>query len=181
MPVRNSFPVARMAVCSLFVALTAICAQIIIPIGAVPVSLSLLPVLLCGALLSPTEAAASMTVYMVLGLVGVPVFAGFTGGPAALFGVTGGYILGYLPCAAVIALALHGGGKPWWMRALAMAAGILLCYTLGTAWFMRLTGRTAAESLGICVLPFLPFDAIKIALAVVLSARLERPLKRFCG
>lgn len=174
---RNEKTVYSLALCGLFAAVTAICAQIIIPIGPVPVSLSLLPVLLCGALLSPGESAAAMGVYLALGLAGLPVFGGASGGPGVLFGVTGGYLLGYLPCALLISLMVRPGEKPLWMTLAAMAVGILACYALGTAWFMRFSGRSLGESLSVCVIPFIPFDVGKAVLAALLSRRLARPLR----
>ena len=162
---------------ALFAALTAVCAQVIIPIGAVPVSLSLLPVLLCAALLPPHYAALAMGAYMLMGLAGLPVFSGMGAGPAKLFGVTGGYILGYLPCAYLAGLLLRRWGNSWPLRALAMALGVLACYAFGTVWFMVTKGMGLGASLAVCVLPFLPFDAGKIALALVL----ERLLRRSAG
>ena len=89
-------PTLQLVLCAVFAALTAVCAQITIPIGAVPISLSLLPPLLCAALLSPRYAVLSMAVYLLMGLCGLPVFSGMSGGPGKLFGVTGGYIIGFI-------------------------------------------------------------------------------------
>lgn len=177
---KRKLPVVDLCLCALFAALTAVCAQITIPIGPVPVSLSLLPVLLCAALLPKSLAALSMLVYLLLGLCGLPVFSNLTGGPGKLFGVTGGYIIGYLPCAFLTAW-LIGRGKAWWHHALAMAAGVLVCYAFGTVWFMATKGTDLMTSLNLCVLPFLPADAVKIALAVILSARLRSPLAQVRG
>ncbi len=168
----NKLSTRAMALCALFAALTAVCAQVIVPIGPVPVSLSLLPVLLCGALLPWPQAALAMAVYMMLGLIGAPVFSGFSGGPAKLFGVTGGYILGYLPCVAAEGLMIRRLGRAWWKQAFAMAAGTLVCYAFGTVWFMVTRHTTLTATLSACVLPFLPFDAAKIALAAAPSLRL---------
>ena len=170
--------VESMALCALFAAMTAVCAQLIIPIGAVPVSLSLLPVLLCGALLSPGEAVAAMGVYLLMGLTGLPVFSGFEGGPAKLLGPTGGYIIGYIPCVLAVALGVRRLGLNWWRLALFMAGSVLLCYIFGTVWFMASTGRNLGTSLGVCVLPFLPFDALKIAIAVPAALQVRRAVTR---
>ncbi|MBR6029022.1 MAG: biotin transporter BioY [Clostridia bacterium] len=161
---------------AMFAALTAVCAQVTIPIGAVPVSLSLLPVLLCGALLPPRYAALSMGAYLLMGLAGVPVFSGLGAGPGKLFGVTGGYLIGYLPCAWLTAFLLRQE-KPWWHQALAMAAGVLSCYAFGTAWFMATKQMALLPSLSVCVFPFLPFDALKIALAILLVRLVGERLK----
>ena len=165
--------VRMLTLSALFAAVTAVCAQLIIPIGAVPVSLSLLPVLLCGALLPPRYAALAMGTYLLMGLAGLPVFSGFGAGPAKLFGVTGGYILGYLPCALLTAVMIRRMGRDWRAEAGAMAAGVLVCYAFGTAWFMVTKGTDLRTSLSLCVLPFLPFDAVKAALAIALERRLH--------
>lgn len=178
---KKTVPTFQLVLCALFAALTAVCAQLTIPIGAVPISLSLLPVLLCGALLAPQYALLSMAVYMVMGLVGVPVFSNLSGGPAKLFGVTGGYIIGYLPCVLSEGLLIRALGRDWWKQALAMAAGVLACYAFGTVWFMVTKHTGLMASLSMCVFPFLPFDALKIAVAVVLSLRLEKPLERIAA
>lgn len=168
--------VERMVLCALFAALTAVCAQVTIPVGPVPVSLSLLPVLLCGALLRPGEAALSMAAYLLMGLFGLPVFSGMTGGPGKLMGPTGGFIAGYIPCAALTALILLRG-RGLLRTALAMAAGTLACYALGTVWFTVAAGRDIGEALSVCVLPFLPFDAVKIAIAAAVAHRMP-PMRK---
>ncbi len=163
----------RMVLAALFAAMTAVCAQVIIPIGAVPVSLSLLPVLLCGALLRPWDAALSMTVYLLMGLFGLPVFSGLQGGPGKLLGPTGGYIIGYIPC--VLLIGFISRRKPGILRsALGMACGVLACYLFGTVWYGISAGQNFWTALSVCVLPFLLFDAVKIARAVPLSYRLEK-------
>lgn len=173
--------VESMVLCALFAALTAVCAQIIIPIGAVPVSLSLLPVLLSAALLSPGEAVAAMAVYILMGLFGLPVFSGMEGGPGKLLGPTGGYIVGYVPCALAAGLGMRRFGLKWWRMALCMAGGVLVCYLFGTVWFMVSAGRDLASSMAVCVLPFLPFDALKIAVAVPVALQIRRAVVRPVG
>ncbi len=175
----RSAAVVRLCCGALFVALTALCAQVIIPIGAVPVSLSLLPVLLCACLLPLPDALAAMGVYLFMGLVGVPVFSGFGGGPAKLLGPTGGYLIGYLPCVLIIGLMLRKRPRSVIRMLIAMVLGVLACYALGTAWFVISTGTGFLAALSICVLPFLPFDAGKIALAILLSKYLSKPLKPY--
>ncbi len=172
----SSVPTRMLVLCALFAALTAVCAQLTIPIGAVPVSLSLLPVLLCGALLPTRYAALSMAGYMLMGLCGLPVFSNLTGGAAKLFSVTGGYIVGYLPCVYLESFMIARLGRDYWKQCLAMALSVLVCYAFGTAWFMVTKHTGLLPSLSLCVFPFLPFDAVKIALAALLSVRLQKPL-----
>ena len=173
MPGRNQ-RTQQLVLAALFTAMTAICAQIQIPLPPVPISLALLSVLLCGALLAPRYALYAMLGYALLGALGVPVFSGFGAGPSALFGPTGGYILGYALCAPAVALLkrrLGAGRLP-----LCMTLGLLVCYALGTAWFAFLSGCGAAAALSACVLPFLPGDLLKIALAALLARRISRAL-----
>ena len=92
----------RIVLAALFAALMAVCSQIQIPLPMVPINLALFAVHLCGALLGAKWGALSISAYVLLGLVGAPVYAGFASGPAALFGKTGGYILGYILSAFLV-------------------------------------------------------------------------------
>ena len=100
----NGWSTRRMVFCALFAAVIAVFAQIQIPMAPVPVSLATFGVMMCGLLLGWKWGAVTVTVYILLGVVGVPVFAGFKGGAAVLMGPTGGYILGYLPYAVLAGL-----------------------------------------------------------------------------
>lgn len=168
----------RLVAASLMAALTAVCSQIQIPLPAVPLSLSLFAVHLSGALLGPLWGPVSQVVYVMLGLAGVPVFAGLRAGPPVLFGNTGGYLVGYILAAFATGQAASRLPCRLPFLALGMAVGTLLCYTFGTAWFMALTHLSLSSSLGACVLPFLPGDAVKILLAASLALRLRAPLRR---
>lgn len=177
----KSTQVKVLVLCALFAALTAVCAQISIPMWPVPITLSLLPVLLCAALMKKQHAALAMVVYMVMGLIGLPVFSGLSGGPAKLFGTTGGYIIGYIPCAFLASLVIEKWGRAYWKQCLAMALGVVVCYAFGTVWFMVTRHIGLWESLTMCVIPFLPGDLIKILLAAFLAGRLEKPLRKVIG
>jgi len=163
--------------CSLFAALMVVCSQLVIPLPMVPISLALLAVNLAGALLGAKLAAAAMTIYALLGLVGVPVFASFGAGPGVLFGKTGGYILGYIVSAFIIGL-LEQKGQGYWHTCCSMAIGTLGCYAFGTVWFMAITGLGLWTSLLYCVLPFMPGDAIKILSGAWLAQRLRPQVER---
>ena len=166
-----------MVFCALFAAVIAVFAQIQIPMAPVPVSLATFGVMMCGLLLGWKWGAVTVTVYILLGAVGVPVFAGFKGGAAALTGPTGGYIIGYLPYAALAGLGVAAWQEKFWGRCVLLILGTIACYALGTAWFMIQSGRGLADSLTLCVLPFLPGDAAKIALAAFLAPRLRKAMK----
>lgn len=163
--------------CALFAALTSICAQLIIPLPMVPLSLATLAVYLSGALLGPRLGVIAMAVYTLLGLVGVPVFASFGAGPGVLLGKTGGYVLGYILAAFVTGL-LTRENRGYAFTCLAMALGTLGLYAFGTVWFMAVTKLDLWTSLGYCVLPFLPGDAAKILVAAWMARRLRPQVER---
>ena len=167
----------RLVFCALFTALIVLLSQLQLPIGPVPVSLATLGVMLCGLLLGWRYGTLAVGAYILLGAVGVPVFAGFQGGAGRLLGPTGGYIIGYLFYALVAGLNIprlqeHFGG-----RCVLLLLGTTVCYVLGTAWFVYTSGRTLAESLSLCVLPFLPGDGAKILLAAFLTPRLRKAMR----
>ena len=165
--------VRQLSACSLMAALTAVCSQIQIPLPVIPINLALFAVHLSGALLGATGGALSMMVYVLLGVIGIPVFVGFRAGPAVLFGKTGGYIFGYFLCAWLVGFLTQR--RPFVFKRLcfAMGLGVLVCYSFGTIWFMILTGMSLPAALSLCVLPFLPGDIVKIVLAALLAVRLR--------
>lgn len=147
-----------------------------LPLGPVPVTLGTFGVYLISALFGWKRGMAAVGVYVLVGLVGLPVFAGFTGGAHRLFGPTGGFLVGYIPCAAAVgALAMRGG---FWRRCGAMALGSLCCYALGTLWYVFQSGASLPAALAVCVVPFLPGDAVKIAAAALLTGALRKRLGR---
>ena len=170
--------VIRMTRIAVFAALLCVAAPWSIPIGPIPLSLATFVVYLTGALLGLVDGTIAVAVYLLLGAVGVPVFSGFTGGIQKLLGVTGGYLVGYLPCVAIVGAAADHTKKHRWLVAVAMVAGTALLYALGTVWFMLQSGRTLAESMSLCVLPFLPGDAAKIAVASALSIPLRAAMEK---
>lgn len=163
-----------MLLIALFAAITAVFSQISIPIGPVPINLALLAVFTAAGLLNVKQAVASQAIYILMGIIGVPVFAGFRGGFAVIFGPTGGYILGYIAAAFLISLLLKKIGKKPVFIALAIILGLILCYTLGTIWFVLSSGTGVVAALSACVFPFLPGDACKIAVATILSVKLKK-------
>lgn len=170
----------KLVLCALFAALTAVLSQIAIPIGPVPVNLATFSVFCAGAFLGPRLGPVSLLVWMALGVVGVPVFTMFRGGPGVLLGPTGGYIIGYVLAAFLIGLITHRYNRAHKIHLyfLAMLAGSVTYFTLGTIWYMILTQTGLAATLMICVLPFIPGDLLKMAGAAFLLKRLQRFSKR---
>lgn len=158
--------------CAMFAALTALLSQFSVPIGPVPINLATFSVFLAGGVLGARGGLLSQVVYILLGASGLPVFAGFRGGAGAIAGPTGGYIIGYAAAALAVGLLAGPAGRGMLRLAAAMAAGLAICYFLGTAWFMFVTKRALWESLTLCVFPFLIGDALKIAAAATVANRL---------
>ncbi len=177
---QNRRRVYDMAYIGIFTALIAICSWISIP-TAIPFTLQTFAVFLAVALLGGRRGTLAVVVYVLLGAVGVPVFGGFTGGIDIILRNAGGYIIGFIFSALVMWLLESILGRKTWAQAVSMTVGLLVCYAFGTAWFMfvymRDMGAVGLSTvLGWCVLPFLVPDAVKIALALLLSRALRRPL-----
>ncbi len=176
MNTKNRSKTRNMVLCALFAALMAVLSQIIVPIGPVPFNLGVLGAFLAGVLLSPVWASASMGVYLLLALVGMPVLAGMQGGPGALFGKTGGYVIGYIAIAFLTSLAVNKSSKML-INIGAMVTGLFICYIFGTLWFMVITKLSFFESLVYCVLPFIIPDIIKLICSYLLGTSLKKMLK----
>jgi biotin transport system substrate-specific component len=145
-----------------------------VPVGPVPVSPATFAVYLAGASAGWKRGGLAVLVYVLLGCAGVPVFSGFSGGVQKLFGVTGGFILGYIPCALLAGLAADKFPGKRWAAPAGMVLGTLVLYTVGTAWFMLQTKNPLSAALLTCVVPFLAFDAGKIVLASLLAPKLRK-------
>lgn len=183
--VKNS--VREIVLCGMFAAITAVLSQISIPIGPVPISCSWIAVFLTGLLLPMRPAVLSQLVYLLLGAIGVPVFAGFQSGAARLAGPTGGYLLAYPIMVLIISAMMKVydkklGEKPMALRALFLVGALVLsavvCYASGTAWFMVFSGSSFEKTLTLTVLPFLAGDTAKIVLCTVLTLSARPRLKK---
>lgn len=173
--------IREMSLCALFAALMAICSWISVP-AAVPFTLQTFGVFVAVGLLGGRLGSLSVAIYLLLGAIGLPVFAQFTGGIGILLGSTGGYLVGFL-AAALVMWALEGLVRDrLWAQILSQLAGLLTCYILGTLWFMVFYTTTTGPVtlwtvLGWCVLPFIPFDLLKLVLALEVSRRLRQVLR----
>jgi biotin transport system substrate-specific component len=163
-----------MVYAALFAALTAVGAAISIPIGPVPITLQVLFVLLAGAMLGARWGALSMVVYLLLGVIGLPVFAGGTSGLGVLFGPTGGYLFGFVLAAGVTGLLVdlrEEKSLPWILPS--MAAGLLVIYLLGVVWLSAQTGIGLERAVEVGMLPFLLVDFLKILVGAFIAARVD--------
>ena len=170
-----------MALVALFAALIAVCAWISIP-TAIPFTLQTLGLFLAMGLLGGKRSVFAVLVYLLLGLVGIPVFSGFRGGFGILAGVTGGYLIGFVFAALVYWLVTARNKAQTLPMLLGMAAGLLTDYAFGTAWFMLFYARDygaigLSAALSMCVIPFIIPDIVKLSLAAAIVKTLPRRVK----
>lgn len=175
---RQSQAVREMVFAALFAAILCAVAPFSIPIGPVPLTFATMAIYLAAAALPLRTGLVSVSLYIALGAFGMPVFANFEGGLQKLAGASGGYIMGYLPCTAIAGVLINVLSNKHFARAglshaAGMAAGTVALYCCGTAWFMFQTGTSPGASVMLCVIPFIPGDAAKIAAASVISPRLR--------
>ncbi|WP_051554955.1 biotin transporter BioY [Lachnospira multipara] len=163
--------------CALMTALCCILGPLSIPIGSVPISLTVISVYLCCYTLGAFKGTIAYLVYLLLGLVGLPVFSNAQGGPGKLFGLTGGYIIGFIFMTIISGLFIDNfSSKKWYMHLIGMILGLIACYAFGTLYFMFLTNTSLKATLSVCVFPFIPFDCIKIILSLILGISLRKAL-----
>ena len=177
---RKKIRTIDMAYIAIGAVLIAICSWISIPV-VVPFTLQTFAVFFLIMLLGGMKATISVFIYILVGAVGLPVFAGFGAGIGVLFGKTGGYIIGFLLMGPLYSLITKCFGKKLWVQITALAAGLIVCYTFGTAWFMYIYMRDTGEVglisvLSWCVFPYIIPDAVKMALAVFISKKFGKRL-----
>ena len=146
-------------------ALTELSAQIIVPLQPVPFTMQTFAVLLVGTAMGPMRGAISMALYMVLGLVGLPVFAGLSSGNALLL-PTGGYLVGFVLAAALVGwLAQVEWDRKFLKAIVTFTAGSVVIYAVGAPWLAASLGISLTDAIGVGVVPFLVGDALKALLA----------------
>ena len=174
---KSKWSAKDMAYVAIMAVVIAICSWISIP-TTVPFTLQTFAVFLAVGVLGGRRGTFAVLVFILLGAVGVPVFAGFQGGIGVLLGTTGGYIIGFLLSALLYWAMTRALGEKTPVMVAAMVLGLIVCYAFGTAWFMTVYARNAGAiglgtALGWCVFPFVIPDLAKIALAVGLTRVLK--------
>ena len=173
-----------LAYIALFAALMAVCAWVSVPVPRpfVPFTMQTFAVFAAALVLGGRRGLYAVIVYLLLGAVGLPVFSGFRGGIGVLLGTTGGYIIGFVGLALAYWFLTAKLGDSMTVKLLGCALGLAVCYAFGTAWFLVVYAASTGPiglmtALGWCVIPFLPPDAVKLALAAVLAQRLGKLVK----
>ena len=164
-----------MAVIAVFSALIAVLSMVSIPVPfGVPVTLQTFIIAVAGFTLGSGRSMISVIVYIALGAVGLPVFSGFQGGLGALFGMTGGFIVGFIPYVFMCGIR----NKKYLFRLLSAFAGLIICHSCGIAWYYFLTDSFVSGIFTVS-LPYLPKDIISILCALAVSVKLKPVIQKF--
>lgn len=153
-----------------------------IPVSPVPISLGSMAVYFVVTVLGMKRGTISVLLYILLGLVGLPVFSNFTGGAGKLFGPTGGYIIGYIFLALIFGGAIEYGTKliknELLVSIVGGIVGTLVLYLFGTVWLAILLQKDFVSALWLGVIPYIPGDIIKFILAMAIGVQLRKRLKK---
>jgi biotin transport system substrate-specific component len=149
-----------------------------LPFSPVPLSLATLAIYLAASVMNWKTGTLSVILYVLIGLVGVPVFSKFGAGVQQIVGPTGGFIVGYIPMALAIGLMVDRLDPKKWVYPVSMVIGTVILYACGTVWFMISLDATLTKALTACAIPFLPGDAAKIVVASIIAPILRKALKK---
>ncbi len=163
----------KISLIGLFVAITAICSWITIPLPftPVPINMATFAVIMSGLVLGARLGAISQIIYIFIGIVGMPVFSGFSSGFGVLVGPTGGYLMGYIFIALLSGILSKNHDYKIFIG---IVLGNVMCYILGSLWFMYITESNLTTTLTLCVFPFILGDILKILLAYLVFKRIPK-------
>lgn len=164
------------ALIAVMTAVTCVLAPLSLPIGPVPISLTNLAIYFALYILGMKKGTISYVVYLAIGLVGVPVFSGFTGGPGKLIGPTGGYLIGFIPMAIIAGILIDKYNGKFVQSMIGMVVGTIVCYALGTVWLAYQAQMDFMAALWAGVIPFIPGDLIKMVLAAFFGPQIRKAL-----
>ena len=189
MTAKSKINTRQLTLCAVMAAVMCVLAPISIPIGPISITGGTLTIYLTACLLGPWRGLAATAVYLLAGFAGQPVFSNYMGGAGRLLGPTGGYLVGYLPMMLLAGLAAEyafrrfGEGKKERVLALALQSlGMVLAtavlYAFGSAWYCVQAGVGLQTALAACVFPFIPFDLMKMVLALLVGVPVRRRLEQ---
>lgn len=165
---------------AMMTALMCIFGPMSVPIGPIPISLTNLILYFAIYLIGTKGTSLAYIVYLLIGVVGLPVFSGYQGGIGKLAGPTGGYLIGFI--LLIIASGIAFEKAPEKLRIPVTIAGMIVgtffAYLFGTIWFVYQMDCEVSYALTVCVFPFIPFDLAKIVIATILGMAVRKPLKK---
>lgn len=177
------FTTQQLVLTALFTAVTCILAPLAIPVpfSPVPISFTNFVLFISIFLLGWKHTTISYIIYLLLGLAGLPVFSGFTGGPGKLAGPTGGYLIGFIFLTIIGGICVERFPKKRWIHIIGMIAGSIIAYAFGTIWLIYQLNLTVMGGLAAGVLPYLPGDAAKIVIALIIAPLIKKRLSLGTG
>jgi len=181
----NTIKIRDTVFIALFTVLIAVCSWISIP-TAIPFSMQTFGVFFALNFLGAKKGTLCVVIYLLMGMIGIPVSANGTAGIGMMMGTTGGYMIGWIFSGLVMWLFEALIGKKIWAQFISMLVGLLVCYAIGTAWFMVVYAQTAGAvglwaALGWCVFPFIIPDLAKLVLVLWFTQRLNKVTKTMQG
>ena len=162
---------------SLLATLLAVFSPFSLNVGLIPITLSTFMIYIIGGLTKKWQSIIPILIYIFLGIVGIPVFSNFQAGLSTLIGPTGGFIISYLPCVLIISLLTSINKRKVYLYILSMVLGTLICYLIGSIWFMIVMDINFITTLKIAVIPFILFDSIKILLASIICYLINKNIQ----
>lgn len=174
----KTLSIKNIALIGVITAVTCILAPMSVPIGLVPISLTNLVIYFGLYILGTSKGTISYLVYLLLGLVGLPIFSGFSAGPQKLFGPTGGYLIGFIPMAIIAGIFIEKSGRKIVLSMVGMILGTAVCYAFGSAWLAYQAHMTFWEAIAVGVSPFIIGDLIKMVLAALVAPQIYKALVR---
>lgn len=162
----------RLIICALFTAIICIVAPFCVMVGPVPITLTLFALALSAFVQGSSMGAVSTLVYILIGIVGLPVFSGFNGGMGILMAPTGGFVVSYVFVVLILGRCKNAKKKSHIIMLCAVALAV--CYTFGIVWYMLVTKCHITTALMLCVVPFAPFDIIKLYAAYKVGKEIKK-------
>ena len=190
MTAKSNINTRQLTLCAVMAAVMCVIGPISIPIGPISITGGTLTIYLTACLLGPFRGLAATAVYLLAGFAGLPVFSNYMGGAGRLLGPTGGYLVGYLPMMLLAGLAAEyafrrfgsdekrGQALALVLQFLGMVLATAVLYAFGTAWYCVQAGVDLQKALAACVFPFIPFDLMKMVLALLVGVPVRRSLER---
>lgn len=174
----KKFSTKRLVTIALLTAVICVMAPWSVQAGPIPITFATLAIYLSAYILGPVDATISVLVYLIIGIIGIPVFSGAAGGLGKVAGPTGGYLVGYLFLACIAGFFACKFEKKVWLQVVGMVIGTAVLYLFGTVWFCIQAQAAVGYAVSVCVLPFLLGDAVKIAAASVVGIPVRKQLKK---
>lgn len=172
----NKSKTYQMAGIGIMAALICVLGPLSLPIGPVPISLTNLAIYITLYAVGMKKGTISYFIYLLVGLVGLPVFSGFSSGPGKLLGPTGGYLIGFIFMTLIGGYFIDKFISKWYLCVFGMILGTSVCYTFGTVWLAYQANMTAKAALTAGVIPFIAGDLLKIFIAVYIGPKIRSRL-----